>query len=222
MQHLEYAYYDIASNEVEVKDNITAALKFNPETISVLPHYLKLAKANIPENINLSCIVDYPLGLLDLKSRLLAIEFAIKNGANTVELVAPSYYLCNRKYDKFREDIKSCLELCQENNVELRYILEYRVFTLELLYKITQILVGYGIKKMYPSSGYSLDDINDNLLASALINKKNVDIKIIANGNVWNDKQAELLCKSPDLYGFKCHSINSLERIYNCRQHSIK
>lgn len=221
MQHIEYGYYDIASNEAEVKENLLTASKYHPDSISIFPNYLRLAKSNLPDHQQLSCVIDYPFGLLDLKARLASVEFAIKNGANIIEAVAPSYFLCNRKYDKFREDIKNILELCQEHNVELRYILEYRVFTLDLLYKIVQILVGFGIKKMYPSTGYSLDDINDNLLASALINKKNVDIKIIANGNVWNDKQADLLCKSTELYGFKCHSINGLDRIYRCKQHSV-
>ena len=216
MKYIEYGYYDIAANENEVKESIVAASKYQPDLISVFPHYLKLAKNNL-NNTALGCLVDYPLGLLDLKSRLLATEFAIKNGASVIELVAPTYYLCNRKYDKFREDVKCHLELCQENNVELRYIVEYRVFTLELLYKIGQILSSFGIRIMYPSTGYSLDDINDNLLACALIGKKNTDLKLIANGNVWNDKQIEIINKNIDLYGFKCHSINALQKIYYSR-----
>jgi deoxyribose-phosphate aldolase len=221
MKYIEYGYYDIAANENEVKEAITIAIKYQPDLISVFPHYLKTAKNTI-NNIPLGCLVDYPLGLLDLKSRLLATEFAIKNGATVIELVAPTYYLCNRKYDKFREDVKTHLELCQENNVELRYIVEYRVFTLELLYKIAQILSSFGVKIMYASTGYSLDDINDNLLACALINKKNTNMKLMANGNVWNDKQIEIINKNIDLYGFKCHSINSLQRIFYSRNNIVQ
>jgi deoxyribose-phosphate aldolase len=221
MKQLEYGHYDIASNETEIKDLIAAATKYQPDIISVFPHYLKLAKNHIGNSI-LGCVIDYPLGLLDLKSRLMATEFAIKSGAALIELVAPTYSLCNRKYDKFREDVKCHLELCQENNVELRYIVEYRVFTLELLYKIAQILVSFGIKTMYPSTGYSLDDINDNLLACALINKKNTDIKLIANGNIWNDKQIDTINKNVDLYGLKCHSINSLQKIYYSKHNIVQ
>lgn len=220
MKHLEYGHYDVASNETEIKDLIIASAKYQPDLISVFPHYLKIAKNHV-NNSALGCVIDYPLGLLDLKSRLLATEFAIKNGASVIELVTPNYHLCNRKYDKFREDVKSHLELCQENNVELRYIVEYRIFTLELLYKIAQILSSFGIKTMYPSTGYLLDDINDNLLACALIHKKNPDMKLIANGNIWNDKQVEIINKNVDLYGLKCHSINSLQRIYYS-QHNIE
>lgn len=217
MKYLEYGHYDIASNETEMKNIIAQAIMYNPNTISVFPQHLKLLKNQITNQILSSTVIDYPLGIMDTKSRLSAIEFAGKNGTHIIELVAPSYFLCNRKYDKFREEIKSALDLCQNNKIELRYILEYRVFTLDLLYKITQILLSYGIKTIYPSTGYLLDDINDNILASALINKKNKDITIIANGNIWNDKQADLLCKNVDLYGFKCHSINSLQRIHSCR-----
>ena len=102
---------------------------------------------------------------------------------------------CNRKYDKFREDIKNNLEICTKNNIELRYILEYRVFTYELLYKVSQILMDFGINTIYPSTGYLLDDINDNILASALINKK-VPINIICNGNIWNISQINNVSKN--------------------------
>lgn len=214
MQLIEYGHYDIASNETETKDLILGACKYDPILISVLPSYVKLAKSIIGSTIKCGAVVDYPLGLLDNKSRLSSVEFCLKSGASVIELVAPSYLLCNRKYEKFRDDIKSNLELCQQYGAELRYIIEYRVFTLELMYKIAQILVGYGINTIYPSTGYSLDDINDNLLARAMINKKIPEINIIANGNIWNDKQVEMIFKNIDLYGFKCHSINSLERLH--------
>ena len=88
-------------------------------------------------------------------------------------------------------------------------MLEYRVFTYELLYKVSQIMMDFGIEVMYPSTGHSLDDINDNILASALINKK-VPINIICNGNVWNIGQINNINKT-NLYGIKVNSINALQ-----------
>lgn len=210
--NIEYGYYDISSNELETKTNIVIAAKSHVNVISVLPSYLKLAKLNIPDSIKLSCPIDYPLGTLDLRSRLSSIGSCIKNGANIVELLLPSHALCNRKYDKFKEDIKECLNLCLENNIELRYILEYRIYTYELLYKVCQILLDHGISTVYPSSGYSLDDINDNILASALINKKVPDIKIICNGNIWLESHIKTVEKA-NLHGIKLFSINGLDLI---------
>lgn len=51
-------------------------------------------------------------------------------------------------------------------------MLEYRIYSYELLYKIAQILLDHGVTTILPSTGYLLDDINDNILACVLIHKK--------------------------------------------------
>jgi len=205
----EFSTYDIATSDEELKDLLKNIIELNPQTVCVFYHHIKLAKNNLPEHIKISTPIDYPLGTSDTKTRLSAIDSSIKQGADIINLVAPSYYLCNRKYDKFRDDIKQAVELCQKNNVKLRYILEYRTFTYDLLYKVSQILSVSGIDTIYPSTGYLLDDISDNILASALINKK-VPINIICNGNIWNSNQVKNIYKT-NIFGIKVNSINGLK-----------
>lgn len=206
---IEYSLYDISLSDNEFKSNIDQALIYKPKTICVLPSYLKFAKNLLPNDIALSTVIDYPLGLSDTKNRNYLIDTSIKNGAKIINIVAQPYFFCNRKYDRFREDIKTHITMCQISNTELRYILEYRVFTYELLYKVSQILLELGIETIYPSTGHQLDDINDNILAAALINKK-VPINIICNGNIWNISQINTIYKT-SLYGIKTNSINGLE-----------
>lgn len=208
---LEYALYDISFNDTELKETITQAVKYSPDVISVLPPCLKSVKNLVPDPIILSCPIDYPLGTSDLKTRITGVEYAIKNGAKAVDVVATPYLLANRKYDKFREDIKHITEFCATfENIQVRYMLEYRIFTYELLYKIAQILYGYGVKTILPSTGYMIDDISDNILASALIKKKVHNINIITNGNVWNLQQLQIVQKA-DPYGIRLNSINALD-----------
>lgn len=212
---IEYSNYDIASSEIEFKDNISLALKYKPDAISVFPSYLKSIKS-ISSNVAISCVVDYPTGTSDLQTRLEATSFALKNGTKIIELVAPSFFLCNRKYDKFRLDIQQHLDLCSKFGAELRYMLEYRIFTYDLLYKISQILVGHNIFTIYPSTGYQLDDISDNILAAILIKKKVFNIKPIVNGNVWNDRHLSLINTNKNhILGCKVNSLNALENITN-------
>lgn len=215
MKHIEYAHYDIASNETEIKNFITDAINFRPNSVSVLPTYTKLVKSILPLNIKLSTVIDYPLGVMDQKSRLLSVENAIRSGCDIVEIVSPSYFLCNRKYDKFREDITKIKELCDTQGTELRYILEYRIFTLELMYKAAQILIGHDIKTIYPSTGYLLDNLADNILACGLISKKVDKIQLISNGNIWNDSHLDLIQKTSGIFGIKCHTLNSLKKATN-------
>jgi deoxyribose-phosphate aldolase len=206
---IEYCSYDISLSDEEFKQNINCAISYKPKSISVLSPYVRLAKNLLPEDITLCSSIDYPLGTSDTKNRNMAIETSIKSGAKIINLVSQPYYFCNRKYDKFRDDIKSNLEICNKHSVELRYTLEYRVFTYELLYKVSQILLDIGVNTIYPSSGYLLDDINDNILATALINKK-IPINIIANGNIWNISQIKTVYKA-NLFGIMVNSTNALK-----------
>lgn len=211
---IEYCCYDHVANDNEIKENIKIAATYPVYSISVLPYYIRVAKNIIgQEPIKLSAVIDYPLGILDNKSRLSASEYAIKNGASIIEIVVPTQVLSNRKYEKFREDIRGQLSLCKANKVELKYILEYRLFAYELLYKTTQILKTQGISEIYPSTGYLLDDIYDNILASALINKKSPDINIISNGNIWNNDQIKKI-KKMNIYGLKVNSVAALDLFF--------
>lgn len=207
---IDYAYHDTASSDIEIQNAITEAIKYQPASISVLPPYIRIAKSLLPSSIKLSCPIDYPLGILDTKSRLSTIEFCLRNGADIIEPTCQAQYLCNRKYDKFRDDIKQILDICGKDGVEVRYILEYRQYSYELLYKIAQILYDFNIRTIYPSTGYSLDEINDNIIAAALINKKVSDINIICTGNIWNKSQVKLV-KNSQLYGLRVNSINALQ-----------
>ena len=207
---IEYSTYDISLSDEELKNNINEAKSFQPDCICVLLPHLKTTKSILANtDIKLSTSVDYPLGILDSKNRATLIETTAKLGPDIINIVAQPNLFCNRKYDKFREDIKNNLEVCGKYNIELRYILEYRVFTYELLYKVSQILIDGGVSTIYPSTGYLLDDINDNILASAMINKK-TPINIVCNGNVWNISQINLINKS-NIFGIKVNSINALK-----------
>lgn len=203
-----YSCYDIATNEDELKNNITEVTKLGIKNVACFPSYIKCSKAVDPA-VKTFCAIDYPFGLQDLKSRAASVEYAIKCGTDVVETVAPTFFLCNRKYDKFREDIKNISTLCSQANIELRYILEYRSFTYELLYKATQILLENGIDTIYASSGILLDDINDNLIAIAMITKKVPQIKILTTGNVWNSSQVSNI-KKANIFGAKVNSVNAV------------
>ena len=210
---IEYSFYDISYSEEETKCLFKQINDYHPSLISVFPYNIKLAKSLFDESkTKVAGVIDYPFGMSDLKIRLSQIEHVKKMGADYVNVVAQPNLLCNRKYDKFREDIRNVVDLSKKLELKVRYILEYRVFTYDLLYKISQILKTEGVETIYPASGYGLDDINDNIVAAALINKK-VSINIICNGNIWNQNQISVINKA-DLFGLQVNSINGLRLLY--------
>lgn len=206
----EYSCYDISINEDEVKQNIQNAVKLIPSCISVLPYSLSAIKGMIPDNIKLSCVIDYPMGINDIASRNAIVQQVAKNNqVKIIDLHMPSKLIVNRKYDKFREDIKTNLDICKQNNVELRYILEYRIFSHEILAKVCQILTSLGIEYVLPSSGFLLDDINDNIIAAKYLMAKS-EIKVICNGNVWTKQQIQNVSKS-GVHGLRVAHLPALE-----------
>jgi deoxyribose-phosphate aldolase len=207
--HIEYACYDYSLSDEEIKNNVALAIQLGIKHIGL--HYINISliKNLIEEHsLSISSPLDYPYGLLDSKNRLSVISSAIKSGAKTIDMVAPSKFISNRKYDKLRDDIKNSLILCQENDVDLRYILEYRVFNHETLAKTCQIFKSLGIQYILPATGHMLDDISDNIIACKYLSAKS-KIQTICNGNIWTEKQAEIL-RSSNIYGTRLHHISSI------------
>ena len=207
--YIEYACYDYSLSDEDIKNNVALAIQLGIKHIGL--HYINipLIKGLTEEHsLTVSAPLDYPYGLLDPKSRLSIIGSAIKSGAKTIDLVAPSKFIANRKYDKLRDDIKNSLALCQKNNVDLRYILEYRVFNHETLAKTCQIFKSLGVQCVLPATGHMLDDISDNMIACKYLSAKS-KIQTICNGNIWTEKQAEILRLS-NIYGARLHHISSV------------
>lgn len=208
---IDYNLIDPVITDVEVKDIIKELSSFKlVNTITSTPYFLKIIQSNIDtKDIGLSCIIDYPLGISDAKTRLSTIEYAAKNGATIVDMVMPQNLAANRKYDKIREDIKNALEICKGNNIEFRYILEYRVFDHHCLKKMCEILDSFEVKKVFPSSGYFIDNLADNLIALTFLHQNSKDLEIICSANVWNNKHFELLNKS-NVFGIRISYIEIL------------
>lgn len=218
MLKLEYGYYDIASNENEIKHILSQLATYQIDNISVFPYYTKLAKTVLQNKCSVATVIDYPFGLSDTDSRILSVSSSIANGANIIQIVAPSSLLCNKKYDKFKKEIEFLHKLCKENSVELRYILEYKIFTSDLLYKLSFILSEQGISTIYPSSNHLMDTISDNILVTMLLKKKNPKINIVVNGSAWTDDQIDLILNNKNIYAYKTSNIYTLEKIYRKTQ----
>jgi|688.fasta_scaffold190297_2 deoxyribose-phosphate aldolase len=216
MKIIEYASYDYSINETETLTNLTKSIELGANSISVLPYSLNTIK-NLEEkikekNIAVSCVIDFPYGLSDPKSRIFAASQIVKqkNSIQYLDIMLPTKIISNRKYDKFREEIKNLVELCNENYIEIRYILEYRVFSHEVLAKVCQILKESGLKTILPSSGMMIDNIDDNLIACNFLTTKS-NINTICTANIYTEKQVKSVKRNSELYGIRLFYLPSLE-----------
>ena len=215
LQYLEYGYYDFDSNSKETKAVVEQAVKHSPSTISVLPHYIQAVKKIIPEHIRLGTIIDYPFGLSAYLDRENAVNAAINQGVNSIEIVAPNHALCNRKYDRFRLEIDCIKRICLEKKVDLKYIIEYKTYNLALMHKVADILYTKKLPTIYPSTSFFMDNINDNIIVSMMLQKRNNNLNVISTGQAWTDDQIDLILSNDNLFAYKTNNIYTLEKITN-------
>jgi deoxyribose-phosphate aldolase len=214
MMHIEYSLYDLEYSEEEIKQNIEKAKVLGIKSISAPYAWTKLCKSLVKDTgIIVSNAIDYPLGIMDTKTRNNAIVNAIENGAEKLEIVIQNNYLNNKKYDKIRADIKSNYDICQQNNILLQYFLEYRIFTHQSLIKACNLLLEVPIDTVYVSTGHMIDNTEDNVIATMLLAEK-TKINTVFTGNIWNKKQVEILRKN----NIKKARLNTINAIGLCGQ----
>jgi deoxyribose-phosphate aldolase len=209
--YIDFAVIHTDITDAEAKSLLIEVCKYPINSIT-LPYYLLKHKNIIPSDTTLSCLIDYPLGISDIKTRRFAIEQAHKMGAKAIDISMPQNLATNRKYEKIREDIKLIQEYTAANSIEIRYILEYRVFDHHCLKKICEIFDQFNITHVYPSSGYFIDNLADNILASIFLHQNSKDLNVLSTGNIWTDKHFDTINKS-GLFGLRTTSINSLKNL---------
>lgn len=209
--HIDFLINDVDLNDQKIKELVPQIISCNNVNSITVPHYLiKIVKSLVSSELEISCLIDYPIGVSDLKTRQFAVDQALKSNVSCVDVVMPQNFASNRKYDKIREDLKNITDLAKDKNAKVRYLLEYRFFDHNCLKKICDIFESFEVKYAFPSSGYFIDNLADNIIASIFLYKNSKDLNIMCSGNIWNDHHFETLSKS-GLFGFRTSSTAVLE-----------
>lgn len=207
---IEYKFLEDSFSNKEI-DSLSQELnKYNLSKISVLYQYNKIFKKKLSENNKLSSIIDFPFGASDLSVRTNMIHNSIKTGVNSIEIVLPFHLLCNSMFTSIKKDVEACFAICEDNQINISYILEYRTFNYSILYRACKLLLKHNINHVYISTGYKIDDVYDHLIAMTMIQKNVPDINITCNANVFTEKHMQILCNS-DIDSISVNSVPSLE-----------
>jgi deoxyribose-phosphate aldolase len=208
---IDFAIIDTDINETEAKDTIKYIIDNNLASSITVPYFFgkTIKQFTNSKQISASCFIDFPLGISDLNSRILLAKNAINYGFNAIDICMPQNLAANRKYTKIRDDVQAFIDIKNEKNIDIRYILEYRKFDHYCLKKICEIFDVMGIQYVFPSTGYFIDNLADNILASIFLYQNSKDIKVISTGNAWQNKHFETLIKS-GLFGLRTTSIHTL------------
>ena len=207
---LEYIDTSCDLTDAKLGELIKKEINAIPEisTVVVPQYFVKLTRDLLQDTKKVSCLIDYPLGFSDIKSRSVLTLSASKNKADMIDIMLPSLYLTNRKYDKIREDIKYQKEHYEPSNI--RYVLEYRLFDHNYLKKMCDILVDADITNIVPASGYRIDNLADFMIASLFLKSHFQNLNIILSANYWNNHHFEMI-SDQKFYAARTGSIDIIK-----------
>ena len=208
---IEYSVFN-THEQYEIQDFIFRAIKIGVAGIVLPPAFLSEFAQLIPDGINIATVIDYPCGFEHTSVRQHAISSALNRGAKSVDLVAPHFFLLNKKPIKFKDDIKACLDTCLAKDGTLRVMLDYRLIRqTKEIDEVCYILKELGIQYILPSTGFFVDEFWDNLIISDHIEDTH-KISTITNGNIYSEKHFESALKC-QIFGLRINSITALERL---------
>lgn len=216
--YIEYFINTVDIKDIDIKNSVDTISKIGITNICCFPYVAKIVKKFYTKS-DIGLLTDYPLGNNTTNTRQFLIDSLIESNYKYINIPIQFHLMINRKYDKIRDDMKMLNDLATRYNAKIRYILEYRKFDHNLLLKICEICIQNNINDIYPSSGFFLDNIDDNIIACAYLNKK-TGINTIINGNTWTKQQIQNIINS-GMYGFSTNNISSLQMFkdfYNEKQ----
>lgn len=170
-----------------------------------LIHYF----SEIKGYVNIVGLIDYPYGLACTKARAQDIDFAVKAGCKTVDIVLNSAFIINDDLDLVDKDIRICQTKTLPYNIELRAIIDYRI-TEKHLEDLCTILFPLGITTIITSTGTMPDDTIDNLVVSEHIKQLGMDVIVCGITRSIDDYR---MIKKQGLHGIRFASINAAKNI---------
>lgn len=206
--YLDFCTYNRTSNKSldSQLEDIFLAIRLGFNNISVPIRTLRELKPFLKEtNITAASPVDYPFGNSEKMPRFHQTVRALKAGTSTIDLVGNNYFLHNKSYGKFSEEIKEHLKICLDHDAELRIVLDNSKYEPSEIIAISKVLGESGIEYVIPSTGFYRDDIYDNIITSMSIESK-TSVKSIVSGHMWLEKHHKMAIEGL-FFGLRAYSL---------------
>ena len=164
----------------EIDKICSDAVKYKTASVCVPPCYVKRIRAAYPD-INICTVVGFPLGYDVLAVKALAVQAAIEDGADEVDMVVNLTDVKNGDFDTISTEIKVLKQII--GNKTLKVIIETCYLTKEEKIKLCNIVTESGADYIKTSTGFgtagaTIADIN---LFKANIGK---NVKMKAAGGI--------------------------------------
>lgn len=158
-----------------------------------------------------TAIINYPLGSSEAQIKLHEVILCINRNIKVIDYTINLFDLENFNIRNITKELKACYELCNSKKVKLRPILEYKFLSPEDLLLLCQTVASIGIEEIIIGTGYSVDDYQDNMIISRLIQDK-CEIKVISSAPVVNQNQYNKMIRN-NIFGIRVKSYRLLDNL---------
>jgi len=148
---VDHTLLKAASSREEIKTLCDEAVLFKTASVCIPPSYVRPVY-NEYNNLNICTVIGFPLGYSITAAKVLETEYAIKNGANEIDMVINIGDVKNQNFDFILEEIKLVKQAC--NDKILKVIIETCYLTEEEKIRLCQIVTQAGADFIKTSTGF--------------------------------------------------------------------
>lgn len=157
---MDHAVLDPAMTLQQLKDNIMIGVDYGCKSVCVNPDTISLAKECIKGTQTKLCVVcDFPFGSSHKASKLAQAQAIIDQGdIFEIDMVANYGLIKSHKLEEVSDEIKAMSDLCHQNDVGLKVIIETDALTDDEIKDAVECCVNGHADFVKTSTGYFKSD----------------------------------------------------------------
>ncbi|HAI37178.1 MAG TPA: hypothetical protein DCM40_03070, partial [Maribacter sp.] len=153
----------------------------------------------------------FPYGLGGTSIRVHEIILAIRQGASYIDLVLNNSFIKEENWRKIREDLKSCQAVCNQHGIEIRVIMEYRLFSVKTVLLMCDLLYNANVYNVINSTGFVADDLSERAIISYEMQSK-TGVQVTPCVRAFNKEHVKMF-EDRDVYALRLISSKATEDI---------
>ena len=218
-KYLDFANHNQGATEADIKILCQKVIEYGFHTAFVNPYYISLAKGLLGGQGAVGTVVSFPLGQESREIKMASAIWAVKSGADELDVSMNVGLFKDKKYDEGLNEMKMIVSNVKElgKNSIVKFIIETGCLTDEEIKKASELVLLSGADFVKTCSGMgprgaSLKDVE---LIKSVVGEK---IKVKVAGGVVNLDQAMGFIQAGVSRIGTSHAIDIVEGIKNSKQ----
>lgn len=153
-KYIDHTLLKADASKEQIEKLCAEAKEYNFASVCVNSSYAAYCKQLLEgSNVNVCCVVGFPLGACDSATKAFEAKKAIENGAKEIDMVINIGALKSKDYDYLTNDIKEVVEACKPYIVKV--IIEACLLTDEEKVQACKAAMKAGAAFVKTSTGFS-------------------------------------------------------------------